>query len=170
MLKEMRKKFLSLVFFHLSVFKEIRFFINLSAFNTSHTDFYTNTDKERDLIETWERERERGGGEKKSSRKKKNSPLFYFACDFLIESERILRRFRREGQKSLTHSFIHSFDAAGIYRPQNETSYASGEEENESPIVVVQQRDDDDGESGGRENSLALGDAKEIRLRWSRWK
>jgi hypothetical protein len=40
MLKEMRKKFLSLVFFHLSVFKEIRFFINLSAFSHHITHLF----------------------------------------------------------------------------------------------------------------------------------
>jgi hypothetical protein len=106
--------------------------------------------------------RERGG-EKKSSQKKKNTRCSFISRDFLIESERI-RRFRREEQKSLTHSFVRLTPPE--FTDRKTRHHASGEEENESAIVVVQRYDD--GESGGRENSLALGDAKEIRLRWFR--
>ena len=56
-----------------------------------------------------ERERERERRRRKEVKGEEEYSLCSFISrDFLIESERI-RRFRREGQKSLTHSFIHSF-------------------------------------------------------------
>ena len=71
----------------------------LLLFCFSHiTHTYLHTKKERDL-------RERGGEKKSSQKKKKNTRRSFISRDFLIESERI-RRFRREEQKSLTHSFV----------------------------------------------------------------
>ena len=85
------------------------FFLHQSfCFFTSRTHVRTHTEKERDSRDLRERERERRRRRKEVKGEEEYSLCSFISRDFLIESERI-RRFRREGQKSLTHSFIHSF-------------------------------------------------------------
>jgi len=75
----------------------------LCFYHITHA-YLLHAEKERDS-------RERGG-EKKSSKEEEEeylAALLFRARDFLIESERIPRRFRGEEQKSLAHSFVRSF-------------------------------------------------------------
>ena len=84
------------------------FFLHQSfCFFTSRTHVLTHRERERLLRLERERERERRR-RKEVKGEEEYSLCSFISRDFLIESERI-RRFRREGQKSLTHSFIHSF-------------------------------------------------------------
>ena len=80
------------------------FFILFSAFTTSRTlTYYTQRKRET-------RERERRRKEVIAEEEEEYlAALLFRARDFLIESERIPRRFRGEEQKSLARSFVRSF-------------------------------------------------------------
>jgi len=81
------------------------FFILFSAFTTSRTlTYYTQRKRE-----TRERERRRKEVIAEEEEEEYLAALLFRARDFLIESERIPRRFRGEEQKSLAHSFVRSF-------------------------------------------------------------
>jgi len=78
------------------------FFILFSAF-THHARLLTRRERER-------LERERRRKEVIAEEEEEYlAALLFRARDFLIESERIPRRFRGEEQKSLAHSFVRSF-------------------------------------------------------------
>ena len=94
----MKKNVLRFFFFSSSVFL---------LFHITHARTHTHREKERDSRDLRERERERRR-RKEVKGEEEYSLCSFISRDFLIESERI-RRFRREGQKSLAHSFIHSF-------------------------------------------------------------
>ena len=80
------------------------FFILFSAFTTSHKTRLL-TRRERERLERERRRKEVIAEEEEEYL----AALLFRARDFLIESERIPRRFRREEQKSLAHSFVRSF-------------------------------------------------------------
>ena len=76
----------------------------LCFYHITHA-YLLHAEKERDS-----RERERRRNEVIAEKEEEYlAALLFRARDFLIESERIPRRFRGEEQKSLAHSFVRSF-------------------------------------------------------------